>query len=190
MGKSPMRKGAILLAVAAMAGALATLLAQQPKANREVSRSMSFILKVNGFDNGGAIPQANTCEGSDSSPALEWSGEPAGTQSFALILDDPDAPVGTWNHWLLWDIPAHVHSLAAGFTPGTAAASGKNDFGKPGYGGPCPPKGHGAHRYYFTLYAVDRAALGLPPGANRAELERALKGRVLAKAQYMGRYGR
>ena len=129
-------------------------------------------------------------EAGDSSPALEWSNEPAGTQSFALILDDPDAPGGTWNHWLLWDIPSHLHSLAAGFTPGMAGASGKNDFGKPGYGGPCPPKGNGPHRYNFTLYAVDRPALGLPPGAARADLDRALKGRVLGKAQYMGRYER
>lgn len=185
-----MQKAAILLAVAGMAGALATLASQQHKANREGSRTMSFILKVSGFENGGTVPKANTCDGGDSSPALEWSGEPAGTQSFALILDDPDAPAGTWNHWLVWDVPAHVHSLAAGFTAGAAGASGKNDFGRPGYGGPCPPKGHGPHRYYFTLYALDRPALGLPPGANRAELERALNGRVLAKAQYMGRYGR
>lgn len=184
-----MGKAAIVLATAGMAAALATLAAQSPKANREASRTMSFILKVNGFDNGGTVPKANTCDGADSSPAIEWSGEPVGTQSFALILDDPDAPAGTWNHWLLWDIPGHVHSLAAGFTAGSTGASGKNDFGKQGYGGPCPPKGHGAHRYYFTLYAVDRPALGLPPGANRVELERALNGRVLSKAQYMGRYG-
>ncbi|HEV2444631.1 MAG TPA: YbhB/YbcL family Raf kinase inhibitor-like protein [Candidatus Sulfopaludibacter sp.] len=151
---------------------------------------MQFNLVVKGFDNGGAIPQGNTCDGGDSSPALEWSDAPAATQAFSLIVDDPDAPAGTWNHWLLWDIPAHVHALAAGFSPGTTGASGRNDFGKPGYGGPCPPKGHGAHRYYFTLYAVDRAALGLPAGASRAELDRALSGRVLAKAQYMGRYGR
>lgn len=185
-----MWKAAILLAIGGMAGTLASWTAQQSKAKHEGSQAMPFILKVNGFGSGGTIPKANTCDGGDASPALEWSGEPAGTQSFALILEDPDAPAGTWNHWLLWDIPAHVRSLAAGFTPGAIGASGKNDFGKPGYGGPCPPKGHGPHRYYFTLYAVDRPALGLPAGANRAELERALNGRVLAKTQYMGRYGR
>ena len=151
---------------------------------------MSLALTVKGFADGASIPKANTCEGGDSAPALEWSNEPAGTQGFALILDDPDAPGGTWNHWLLWDIPAHVHSLPAGFAPGTLGASGKNDFGKPGYGGPCPPKGHGPHRYHFTLYAVDRAALGLPPGAGRADLDRALKGRILAQAQYTGHYAR
>jgi Raf kinase inhibitor-like YbhB/YbcL family protein len=163
---------------------------QASHAQSKGSQAMSFTLRVKGFDNGSAIPKANTCEAGDSSPALEWSNEPAGTQSFALILDDPDAPGGTWNHWLLWDIPSHLHSLAAGFTPGMAGASGKNDFGKPGYGGPCPPKGNGPHRYNFTLYAVDRPALGLPPGAARADLDRALKGRVLGKAQYMGRYER
>jgi Raf kinase inhibitor-like YbhB/YbcL family protein len=151
---------------------------------------MSFSLKVKGFDDGATIPKRNSCEGDDSSPALEWSDEPRGTQSFALIVDDPDAPGGTWNHWLLWDIPANVHSLAEGFRPGKIGSSGKNDFGKPGYGGPCPPKGHGAHRYYFTLYAVDKASLGLSAGAKRQDLDRALKGRALGQARYMGRYER
>ena len=151
---------------------------------------MAFTLKVKGFDDGGSIPKRSTCDGEDSSPALEWAGEPRGTQSFALILDDPDAPAGTWTHWLLWDVPAHVHSLSEGFRPGAAGASGKNDFGRPGYGGPCPPKGHGVHRYYFTLFALDRPVLGLPPGARRQELDHALKGRVLTRTQYMGRYGR
>jgi len=151
---------------------------------------MAFSLKVNGFDDGAFIPKGNTCEGENISPALEWSDEPKGTSSFALIMDDPDAPGGTWNHWLLWDIRNNVHALAEGFRPGMLGASGKNDFGRPGYGGPCPPKGHGAHRYYFTLYALDRSFLGLPAGARRAELDRALKGRVLAQTQYMGRYAR
>jgi hypothetical protein len=151
---------------------------------------MAFTLKVKGFDDGGSIPHRFTCDGADSSPALEWAGEPRGTESFALILDDPDAPAGTWTHWLLWDLPAHVHSCPEGFRPGAAGASGKNDFGQTGYGGPCPPKGRGVHRYYFTLFALDRPVLGLPPGAKRQELDRALKGRVLGRAQYMGRYGR
>ena len=151
---------------------------------------MAFSLKVKGFDDGALIPRRNTCEGEDSSPALEWSDEPKGTNSFALVMDDPDAPGGTWNHWLLWDIRNNVHSLAEGFRPGTLGASGKNDFGKPGYGGPCPPKGHGVHRYYFTLYALDGPFLGLPAGARRPELDKAMKGRVLAQARYMGRYAR
>jgi hypothetical protein len=151
---------------------------------------MAFTLKVEGFGDGESIPKRFTCDGNDASPALSWSNEPPGTQSFALIVDDPDAPAGTWNHWLLWDVPAHVHSIAEGFRPGTVGSSGRNDFGKPGYGGPCPPRGHGAHRYYFTLYAADRPALGLPPGAKRQELDRALKNHVLAQTQYMGRYER
>jgi len=151
---------------------------------------MAFTLKVTGFGEGASIPKRFTCDGEDLSPALEWSGEPSATHGFALIMDDPDAPSGTWNHWLLWDIPTQVHSLSEGFQPGSVGASGKNDFGRLGYGGPCPPKGHGAHRYQFTLYALDRADAGLRAGAKRADLDRALKGHVLALAQYMGRYGR
>jgi hypothetical protein len=151
---------------------------------------MALTLKVTGFDSGDAIPKRHTCDGEGSSPALEWSNTPRETQSFALIVDDPDAPGGTWTHWLLWDIPPHVHSLREGFRAGDSGSSGKNDFGRPGYGGPCPPKGHGTHRYFFNLYALDRPVLGLPPGAKRQELDRALKGRILDHAQYMGRYGR
>ena len=151
---------------------------------------MVFTLKVEGFADGESIPARFTCDGDNASPALSWSGDPPETQSFVLIVDDPDAPAGTWNHWLLWDVPAHVHSIAEDFRPGAVGCSGKNDFGKPGYGGPCPPRGHGAHRYYFTIHAVDRPALGLPPGAKRQELDRALKNHVLARAQYMGRYER
>ena len=151
---------------------------------------MAFTLKAAGFGEGETIPKLHTCEGADSSPAIEWTGEPGGTQSFALVVDDPDAPVGTWNHWLLWDIPAHVHMLAEGFRPGIVGTSGRNDFKRPGYGGPCPPKGHGPHRYFFKLYALDRPALGLPAGSGRIDLDRALKGRVIAEARYMGRYER
>ncbi len=151
---------------------------------------MAFKVMSNAFAEGATIPKIHTCDGADLSPALEWSGEPAKTGSFALIVDDPDAPVGTWNHWLLWDIPATAHTLAQGFKPGQAGVSGVNDFGKPGYGGPCPPRGHGAHRYFFKLMAVDVPALGLKVGARRAGLDRALKGHVLEEARYMGRYER
>ena len=151
---------------------------------------MALKLILSSFPNGATVPKLHTCEGADLSPAIEWSGEPAETKSFALIVDDPDAPAGTWNHWLLYDIPASVHSLAQGFKPGTTGQSGSNDFGKPGYGGPCPPKGHGPHSYFFKLYAVNEPSLGLKAGAKRAELDRALKGHVLAEAQYMGRYER
>jgi Raf kinase inhibitor-like YbhB/YbcL family protein len=151
---------------------------------------MPFTITVHGFAPGEAIPKANTGEGGDASPQLDWSGEPEGTQAFVLIADDPDAPAGTWNHWLLWDIPAHVHTLAEKFRPGAIGSSGTNDFRRTGYGGPYPPKGHGPHRYFFRLYAVDRPLLGVPPGSRRADLDRALSGRVIGEAEYMGTYER
>lgn len=151
---------------------------------------MAFKLLSSAFPEGGTIPQLHTCEGADLSPALEWSGAPANAKSFVLIMDDPDAPAGTWNHWLLWDIPASTHSLPQGFKPGQTGESGTNDFGKPGYGGPCPPKGHGPHRYFFKLYALDTESLGLRAGAKRADLDRALRNHIVAEAQYMGRYER
>lgn len=151
---------------------------------------MAFKLIVSAFSEGANIPKQHTCEGADVSPALEWSGEPAETASFTLIMDDPDAPAGTWNHWLLFDIPATAHSLAQGYKPAQLGVSGTSDFGRPGYGGPCPPKGHGPHRYFFRLYAVRAASLGLKPGARRSEIDRALRGQVLAETQYMGRYER
>ncbi len=151
---------------------------------------MAFRLTVAGFREGETIPKQHTCEGKDVSPALAWEGAPAGTQSFALIMDDPDAPAGTWNHWLLWDIPAGANSLPEGYRPGSLGTDGTNDFGKTGYGGPCPPRGHGPHRYYFRLYALDVPQLKLAPRARRAELDKALRGHVLAEAAYMGRYER
>ena len=128
---------------------------------------MAFRLIIHAFRDQDTIPKLHTCEGADLSPALEWEGEPAGTKSFALIMDDPDAPAGVWNHWLLFDIPASLHALAQGFKPGQAGQSGANDFGHPGYGGPCPPKGHGPHRYFFKLFAVGVPSLGLSSGARR-----------------------
>jgi Raf kinase inhibitor-like YbhB/YbcL family protein len=151
---------------------------------------MSFQIIVSTFPDGGTIPQLHTCDGADLSPALEWSGEPDSAASLVLIVDDPDAPVGTWNHWLLYDLSPSVRALAQGYKPGTVGVSGTNDFGKLGYGGPCPPKGHGPHRYFFKLYAMNVPSLGLKAGAKRAELDKAIKGHVLADAQYMGRYER
>ncbi len=117
---------------------------------------MAFRLITDAFAESALIPKRHTCEGQDISPALAWSGEPVGTRSFALIMDDPDAPLRTWNHWLLWNIPAGTDALSESFSPVSTGLSGTNDFGKPGYGGPCPPRGHGPHRYYFKLYALDR----------------------------------
>jgi hypothetical protein len=151
---------------------------------------MAFQLFIDAFEKGGWIPSLHSCQGADVSPALEWSPGPAGARSFALIVDDPDAPGGTWNHCLIYDIPADVRNLPQGYRPGGPGISGKNDFGKSGYNGPCPPKGHGPHRYFFRLYALDVPTLGLPAGVKRAALDGALKGRVLAEAEYMGRFER
>jgi len=150
---------------------------------------MAFRLFSSAFPEGGSIPQLHTCQGADLSPSLEWSGEPANTRSFTLIVDDPDAPVGNWCHWLLYDVSSAVHDLAQGYKPGKLGLSGSNDFGKRGYGGPCPPKG-GAHRYFFKLHALDLHTLGLPEGVMRAELLQAIGGHILAQAEYMGRYQR
>jgi hypothetical protein len=155
--------------------------------NRRGGEDMSFEITVSGFAKGGTIPRRHTCEGEDVSPAMAWSGAPAETRGFVLIVDDPDAPAGTWNHWLLYDIPAATQALPEG---GSAGRSGTNDFGRSGYGGPCPPRGHGPHRYFFKIFAMSADALGLPDGAKRAALDRAMSGKVLAEAQYMGRYER
>lgn len=151
---------------------------------------MPMQLVVSAFPEGGVIPALYTGEGADISPAIEWSGAPEGTQSYALVMDDPDAPSGTWTHWLLWDIPRGITAIAQGFKVGRFGQSGANDFGRTGYGGPMPPKGHGPHRYFFRLYAVDVPSLPLAPGARRAAFDRAIKGHVLAEATYMGRYER
>lgn len=151
---------------------------------------MPFNLTSPAFAEGATVPRLHTCEGADLSPALEWTGGPGDARSFALIVDDPDAPAGVWNHWLLWDIPASTRILAQGFKAGQIGESGANDFGRLGYGGPCPPRGHGPHRYFFKLYAMDIPTLGLRRGARRVELDRAMTGHVLAEAGLMGRYER
>ena len=141
---------------------------------------------------GDEFPIRETCQGADVSPQLAWSGAPANSQSFALILDDPDAPGGTFTHWLVWNIPAATKELPENLPktprlPG-GARQGRNDFGNIGYGGPCPPPGK-AHRYFFRLFALD-ATLNLKPGAGRRELERTLEGHILARGELMGRFAR
>ena len=152
--------------------------------------AMAFRLIIAAFPEGGTVPALHTCDSADLSPALEWTGAPAETKSYALIVDDPDAPGGVWNHWLLFNIPASVHAIAQGFKPGQLGESANNDFGKPGYNGPCPPPRHGPHRYYFKLFALDVPKLDLKKGAQRRDLDAALKGHVLAEAQYLGRFER
>ena len=136
------------------------------------------------------IPTAHTCEGADRSPPLAWAGAPAGTKTFALIVDDPDAPdpaapKTTWVHWVLYNIPASVQALAEGAKALAGAHDGLNDWKRPGWNGPCPPIGR--HRYFFKLYALDETLPALETGS-KAELEAAMKGHVLAHAELVGTY--
>jgi Raf kinase inhibitor-like YbhB/YbcL family protein len=150
----------------------------------------SFEIKSAAFQNAADIPRKHTCDAGDVSPALSWMDAPAGTRTFALIVEDPDAPGGTWVHWVLYDLPANAKELPEGVAadkPPGGAKQGVNDFRKPGYGGPCPPRG--THRYYFKLYALD-APTELKPGATKQQLLAAIKGHVLAEAELVGKYGR
>jgi len=152
--------------------------------------SMAFALSISAFGSGAEIPQQYTCKGADNSPALAWSGAPAKTVSFALIMDDPDAPAGTWVHWVLWNLPATTHSLPQGVPKreqlDDGVREGRNSFEMVGYNGPCPPAGQ-THRYFFRLYALD-GKLDLAAGASRDQLDAAMKGHVLAHAEYMGTF--
>ncbi|HXA50255.1 MAG TPA: YbhB/YbcL family Raf kinase inhibitor-like protein [Candidatus Acidoferrum sp.] len=148
---------------------------------------MAFHVFSNAFTEGGTIPRLHSCEGADVSPSLEWRDPPSGTLSFALVMDDPDAPSGLWTHWMLWDIPARVRTLAQGAK--RVGVAGVNDFGKPGYGGPCPPAGQ-THRYIFRLYAIGAAALSLSAGAKRRAFDAAIAGKVVGEAVFMGRFHR
>ena len=151
-----------------------------------------FTISSSSFPQGGEIPRQFTCDGADISPQLSWTAPPAGTQSLALIADDPDAPVGTWVHWVLYNLPPSATSLPEGLGKAEELSGGgrqgRNDFRRIGYGGPCPPPGK-PHRYFFKLYALD-AQLDLKSGASKQELERAMSGHVLARAELMGKYQR
>src|SRR5438477_12023341 len=138
------------------------------------------------FQEGGNIPSKFSCDGADTSPPLQISDVPSGAKSLVLIVDDPDAPSGLFTHWMVWNISPQSSGVAEGSTP-AKGMQGKNDFGKPGYGGPCPPSG--THRYYFKIFALD-GELALSPGSKRAQLDAAIKGHVIAQGQLMGRYSR
>jgi Raf kinase inhibitor-like YbhB/YbcL family protein len=159
---------------------------------QSMEAEMSIVLSSAAFQSGGTIPKKFTADGVDQSPPLAWSELPAGTKTLALICDDPDAPHGTWVHWVLFDLPGQSRELEEGVpTEGSlsnGAKQGKNDFGRIGYGGPSPPKGK-PHRYFFTLYALDVAA-NLPSGASKSQLLEAMKGHVLSQGQLIGKYGR
>lgn len=152
--------------------------------------SSTLTLTSTAFTEGRAIPRRYTCEGQDEAPPLAWTGAPAGTKSFALIVDDPDAPdpkapKRTWVHWVLYDMPATAAGLPEGGALPTGTRQGRNDWGRTGYGGPCPPVGR--HRYFHKLYALDTLLgdLGQPA---RADVETAMNGHVLAESRLIGTY--
>jgi Raf kinase inhibitor-like YbhB/YbcL family protein len=174
-----------LVCLAACGGASAPAPATSPAGG---SAPQSFSLISTAFAEGQAIPAKYTCDGEDRSPPLRWDGAPA-AQSFALIVDDPDAPGGTFTHWVLYDIPAAQRELPEGLAAGALGVAGRTGFGKAGYGGPCPPPG-APHRYVFTLSALDVATLKLPANAPRSDVEAAMRGHILGQARLMGRYER
>ncbi len=153
---------------------------------------MAFELQSPAVSSGGEIPAKYSCDGADRSPPLRWSDPPTKTKGFALIADDPDAPAGTWVHWVIYGLAATLRELPEGVpTRDTApgiGTQGVNDFRKVGYGGPCPPRGP-AHRYFFRLYALD-TELTLPPRKTKAELLKAIEGHVVGQAELIGRYKR
>lgn len=152
---------------------------------------MAIRVMSDAFAEGQQIPAKYTCDGQDISPPLRWTGIPAEAQELALVFDDPDAPSGLFTHWLVYGLPPRTTGLPEGVPPGETVPGGgrqgRNDFGRIGYGGPCPPSG--SHRYVFTVYALD-APLGLPAGATRRQLFRAMEGHVIDKGQLIGRYQR
>jgi Raf kinase inhibitor-like YbhB/YbcL family protein len=145
---------------------------------------MAFAIKSPAFTEGATVPKQFTCDGNDAPPPIKISDPPEGTQSFAVIMEDPDAPKGTFTHWLAYDIPASRTELRV-----DQAKTLRNSFGRDAYGGPCPPPGHGPHRYFFKVYAVDEPSLALR-GETRQDLEKALETHALASAELMGRYER
>jgi Raf kinase inhibitor-like YbhB/YbcL family protein len=148
-------------------------------------------LKSTAFTHNELIPSRYTCDGEDISPPLSWSNPPADTKSLALICDDPDAPMKTWVHWVVYNLPPDIRALPERVPAGNALSDGGiqgiNDFGKIAYGGPCPPRG--THRYFFKLYALD-TVLDLKPGATKMTVEAAMKGHIIAQTELIGRYSR
>jgi Raf kinase inhibitor-like YbhB/YbcL family protein len=153
----------------------------------EEEHPMTIQVTSSAFADGSTIPSRYTADGADVSPPLKWSGVPAAAKSLAIICDDPDAPRGTWVHWVAFNLPPTEVEIAEGATT-FGGKQGKNDFRKLGYGGPSPPPGK-PHRYFFKVFALD-TLLDLAEGATKADLEKAMHGHVLASGQLMGKYGR
>ncbi|MGD2103984.1 MAG: YbhB/YbcL family Raf kinase inhibitor-like protein [Anaerolineae bacterium] len=191
MQESRLHLAAALLIVLAATCACAPAASPAPPSAAETSPE-SFQLTSPAFAQGETIPQRYTCDGQDISPPLSWTAPPEGTQSLALIMDDPDAPVGTWVHWVLFNVPVDKRSLSEAVPAKDqlpdGSLHGKNSWRRLEYGGPCPPSG-GAHRYVFTLYALD-TSLDVPAGADKRAVLKALEGHVLAETQLTGEYAR
>jgi Raf kinase inhibitor-like YbhB/YbcL family protein len=157
----------------------------------EGGKKMEIKITSSAFEDGGLIPAKYTCDGADISPPLQWDAVPEGTRSIALICDDPDAPMGTWVHWVLFNLPSDAKELAENIpteeTLPNGAKQGVNDFGRIGYGGPCPPGG--THRYFFKIYALD-TEVGLQAGADKRRLLKMMEGHILGQDQLIGKYKR
>jgi len=183
--------GPLRIFVLALLWLLAGAGANAPCAEEVEGGIGTMQIQSSAFNEGDTIPTKHTCEGEDVSPQLSWSAPPEGTKSLALVCDDPDAPVGTWVHWVLYNLPGDTTSLPENIPPDetldNGGVHGTTDFGRIGYGGPAPPSG--THRYYFKIYALD-SMLDLAPGATKAQLEKAMKGHILAEGQLMGKYKR
>jgi Raf kinase inhibitor-like YbhB/YbcL family protein len=166
-------------------------ISQASVSNPSPQQKSELKLTSSAFKEGEAIPRGYTCNGANVSPPLEWTGMPKTAKTIAIIADDPDAPAGTWVHWVVYNLPAEGLGLIEN-TPQTETLNGgglqgKNDFGKIGYGGPCPPSG--THRYFFKFYVLD-SELPLKSGATKAEVEKAMEGHIAGQAQLMGKYHR
>lgn len=165
--------------------------AEQADSGAEGDKKMDIKITSSAFEEGGLIPAKYTCDGADISPPLRWDAVPEGTKSIALISDDPDAPMGTWVHWVLFNMSAETKELAENVPADkilpSGARQGTTDFGRVGYGGPCPPSG--THRYFFKIYALD-AELDLAAGARKPDLVKAMEGHIIGQGQLIGKYKR
>jgi Raf kinase inhibitor-like YbhB/YbcL family protein len=158
-----------------------------------VETAMPLVLASPAFAPGGAIPTEYTCDGADISPPLTWSGVPEGTKSLVLVVEDPDAPSGIFRHWAAYDIAAGARGLQAGYGPNRPAVgfrAARNDFGAAGYGGPCPPKGHGMHHYHFRLFAIGRLTLDLTRSASAGDVLKAAEPYAIQQTEVIGTYQR
>lgn len=189
------RQGRTPQAVVGLAAILLALSGGRPTASfaaRAATRPADLSISTPSFPNGGGIAKKFTCSGADVSPQFSWTEPPAGTKTFALLVDDPDAPAGNWNHWAIWNLPASARSLPEGAGKSARlpdrSQQGMNDFRKVGYNGPCPPANK-THHYHFKLYALD-TRLNLKADAGKPELEAAMKGHILAQAEWMGTFHR